>query len=343
MLCQGVYFSSLMEKTDGWFFLDQTGDPGLGDDEKGNIFQRVGSWKALGCGGPDRQKKIRDKLVSLDLLTERRATMPARIWYRFDPGNYLIFLSSLAKNQDSGNPETGLGKSRNLISEIPKLDSGNPGHKKINKEINKKINTHPAHRAGTHPAKPDGEGNVSERPADAHKQAEQILAQWTPGRRKEGLRILHAMRRQDGSAMTPADWDQMLEGLRRAKDQSAWLHKVDATGWDPRRIQDVARPGESAAAVKQRLLNERDLQAQTQQKAVADDQLQITYDQALDALLANKPLEEAFVADRKLVKDVVSLDLYKKGGIESPGLASTIVEFAQKNRRVFPSTAMAGM
>jgi hypothetical protein len=95
-LRQAAYLSAIVEKEDGWFFLEQEG---TGDPAGNKIFQRLGSWQhALGLG-PRAQSSIRKQLIGLGLLEERRGGMVhGKLRYRVSAAKYLDFVAQCSRD-----------------------------------------------------------------------------------------------------------------------------------------------------------------------------------------------------------------------------------------------------
>lgn len=117
-LRQAAYLSAVVQKKDGWFFLEQEG-PGDPNGEK--IFQRLGSWQhALGIG-PRAQATIRQQLMSLGLLEEtRRGTVHGKLHYRVDPAKYLNFLAECGRATDCINGQTAGSDCTNCGEQVHK-------------------------------------------------------------------------------------------------------------------------------------------------------------------------------------------------------------------------------
>lgn len=113
---QCAFLSSVCCDADGWFFLQQAGEPDLRPDA--TLFEKLGSWRAALALSPENQLSIRRKLVGMGLLEEDLRGIPARLHYRVRPQKYLAFLAGgPPPNQFPGNPETRFGENRNQGSE----------------------------------------------------------------------------------------------------------------------------------------------------------------------------------------------------------------------------------
>lgn len=96
-LRQAAYLSAILadSKEEGWFFLEQEGQ---GNPCGETIFQRLGSWQhALGLG-PRAQASIRQQLIGIGLLEEKRGGMVhGKLRYRVDAHKYLTFLAQCGR------------------------------------------------------------------------------------------------------------------------------------------------------------------------------------------------------------------------------------------------------
>jgi len=117
-LRQAAYLSAVVQKKDGWFYLEQEG-PGDPNGEK--IFQRLGSWQhALGIG-PRAQATIRQQLMSLGLLEEtRKGTVHGKLHYRVSPVKYLNFLAECGRATDCINEQTAESDCANCGEQVLK-------------------------------------------------------------------------------------------------------------------------------------------------------------------------------------------------------------------------------
>ncbi|CAZ88727.1 hypothetical protein [Thiomonas arsenitoxydans] len=106
-LQQAAFLSATCRSTDGWFFLPQSGAPAAApNDERGSLFQKLGSWQHMLQLGPDAQVAVRRKLRGMGLLEEKLKGIPAKLHYRVDPQKYLLFLCGDAGSKFPVIPET---------------------------------------------------------------------------------------------------------------------------------------------------------------------------------------------------------------------------------------------
>lgn len=94
-LRQAAYLSAIVQKTGGWFFLEQEGP---GDPSGKTVFERLGSFQAALGLGPRAQVGIRQQLIALNLLQEKRSGMVhGKLQYRVDSQRYLAFLADCGR------------------------------------------------------------------------------------------------------------------------------------------------------------------------------------------------------------------------------------------------------
>lgn len=276
MLHQGVYISSLCRDRDGWFSLSQVGDADL---ESESLFSRMGSWEALGCGGPDRQRTLRRKLEDLGLLQTKLRGQPGRLHYRFSPEIYMQLIARAGNgSSDSGNPVSRLDEdfdspdSLSLVSGNPEacsdltgnqfretrnLGSGSPPTSDIDTHADKHIDQN------THRFKPDESHTTApvSTSVDIGPHLDQLVTKqrWSPRLKEAVLIHLQQLRLIGGGQLTRHDWDQVFKQLAFASNPLRWLMRVSNTGWDPRSLSSLARPGESVDQAILRVSRERDL------------------------------------------------------------------------------------
>lgn len=117
-LRQAAYLSAVVQKRDGWFYLEQEG-PGDPNGEK--IFQRLGSWQhSLGIGSR-AQATIRQQLMSLGLLEEtRKGTVHGKLHYRVNSIKYLNFLAECGRATDCINEQSAESDCANCGEQVLK-------------------------------------------------------------------------------------------------------------------------------------------------------------------------------------------------------------------------------
>lgn len=96
-LRQAAYLSAILadSKEEGWFFLEQEG---YGNPSGKTIFERLGSWQHTLGIGPRAQASIRQQLIGLGLLEEKRGGLVhGKLRYRVDAQKYLTFLAQCGR------------------------------------------------------------------------------------------------------------------------------------------------------------------------------------------------------------------------------------------------------
>lgn len=267
MLRQGAFLSALSRRNgnDGWFFLNQEGEPD-GD----SFYGKLGSWAALGLGAAKAQLRLRRKLMEMNLWEEQRREVPARLFYRVNLEKYVQLLeASGAALQIRQKGESGFVTSTNLAAPFGQIQIRQNGES--NTEIDTEKETYPLE------ALHGPVDNLSEQVVP-----DSILDIWelevalniAPSRRAASLQRLSNLKCIDGQPLSFSDWSNLLDRLRQVDDPASWLTSVARTGYQPGRLSAHARPGESVSAAKARISQTRERNVDVQRVASLVQQIE---------------------------------------------------------------------
>lgn len=264
-LGQAAYLTAVSYKQgrDGWFTLPGSGKP----QKDGNLYEKLGSWEALGIGGEKPLKRIRDRLKALGVLEEHHRATYGTLNYRVDLKRYI----QLANGTTSGD-STSSQTEKVLSPKRRKYNRRNGGSTSsqtapyTNKK-NTKTRPPPPTPAMTKAPAPSlkaaqglGGGDVdTKRLAEALAAAEAGIWMW----RRQGRPIDDLERFQTSIITRVLEQGQnardkqaiMLYGARNAAPTSE--HDTGAA-WPTRQdIESQARPGETYEEVRIRLFRDR--------------------------------------------------------------------------------------
>lgn len=184
-LQQCVFLSSICEKTDGWFFLNQVdpidNDPeqAEGDAEMLKVFQRFKSFENSLKITKHSQNLIRKKLREIGLLEEKQMGLPKRNYYKVDLKKYMEWLSSPIDSTDVCFQTSRSSESENKKSENERQEVKNMNVKKAEIERDTNINTITSKTTKTTTTNTaslvDGSSVSIEIPSNLQNYAEQIV------------------------------------------------------------------------------------------------------------------------------------------------------------------------
>lgn len=319
-LRQAAYLSAIVQKKDGWFFLEQDG-PGDPGGEK--IFQRLGSWQhALGIG-PRAQATIRQQLMSLGLLEEtRKGTVHGKLHYRVDPVKYLNFLAECGRATHCISEQTAESDCTNLAEQVHKQQdagctTGAPQSVIYKVDVAGRqaaAARAPARTAAAAAATPQGkQEQVRRRRGD--ETVHHGVEVWTPAD-AEGLQVLidrHSAERVEAVAggLTPA-----------AGHRAPYLSAVVAAMQKLEKAEATA----AASAAQQKQLEE---EAARQRASLARSLTARTYFESLDES-ARAALLDAFAAHLTTSNSVV-FQFYQRSGLKHRAVETELTKFIHSN------------
>ncbi|MEQ1668533.1 MAG: hypothetical protein ABL868_08780 [Sulfuriferula sp.] len=174
-----IFLTSVCEKNEGWFFLNQVDADFDHNIAELSLFKKLKSFEsALGISRHG-QNKARKKLKEMGLLKEKQMGLPKRIFYKIDLKKYMEWLSIPADSPVSCFQLTGQPNPAILLAEFDEQD----GKKQYNKlaefddDINKIniTNKNKINKTTTNSAPPQSGGFLVQVPGNLQQFSAQII------------------------------------------------------------------------------------------------------------------------------------------------------------------------